>query len=91
VLSGARIGRILTNRVVQLADVLRRFFRLTVQAISRRAAPDRGDGAIFGILKIKLIEAMRGLKHMCMSVVVRDDDEDAGDICTPEPCREDEF
>jgi hypothetical protein len=64
-------------------------FRLT----SHFAAPGAKfeEAAILGILKLKLIAAMRGLQHACMSVVVRDDDEDAGDICTPEPCREDEL
>jgi hypothetical protein len=36
------------------------------------------------ILKVKLIEAIRGLQHACTTAVVRDDDEDAGDIATPE-------
>jgi hypothetical protein len=47
-------------------------------------------GAMLDLLKVKLIAAMRGLQHACMSVVVRDDDDDAGDICTPEICRDDE-
>ena len=42
------------------------------------------------ILKVKLIAAMRGLQQVCTSVVKRDDDDDAGDICTPETCRDDE-
>jgi hypothetical protein len=36
------------------------------------------------ILKIKLIEAMLSLQQACTAAVIRDDDEDAGDIATPE-------
>jgi hypothetical protein len=41
---------------------------------------------MLGILKIKLIDAARSLQHACTAAVVRDDDEDAGDIATPETC-----
>ena len=41
-------------------------------------------------LKDKLIETMRRLQHACVSAVTRDDSEDAGDICTPEACVDDE-
>ena len=41
---------------------------------------------MLGILKIKLIEAIRGLQHACATAVIRDDDGDDGDIATPEAC-----
>jgi hypothetical protein len=37
-------------------------------------------------LKVKLIEIMRSLRHACAAAVIRDDNDDAGDIATPETC-----
>jgi hypothetical protein len=45
---------------------------------------------MFGILKLKLIEAVRGLQHACATAVLRDDDGDDGDIATPKTCFDDE-
>lgn len=42
------------------------------------------------ILKVKLIEAIRGLQHACMTAVIRDDDGDDGDIATPKECADHE-
>ena len=39
---------------------------------------------MLGILKIKLIDAMRSLQGACAEAVIRDDDGDAGDIATPD-------
>lgn len=36
------------------------------------------------VLKVKLIEAMRGMQQACATAVSRDDNDDAGDIATPE-------
>jgi hypothetical protein len=36
------------------------------------------------MLKVKLIETMRSLQHACAAAVMRDDNDDAGDIATPE-------
>jgi hypothetical protein len=44
---------------------------------------------MFGILKIKLLEAIRSLQHACATAVIRDDDGDYGDIATPETCIDD--
>ena len=41
------------------------------------------------ILKISLIEALRSLQHALATAVIRDDEEDAGDIATPGACVED--
>ena len=38
---------------------------------------------MFDILKIKLIEAVRSLQQACTTAVIRDDEEDDGDITTP--------
>ena len=38
------------------------------------------------ILKAKLIETMRSLQEACAGAVIRDDNDDAGDIATPETC-----
>jgi hypothetical protein len=38
---------------------------------------------MLGILKIKLIEAIRSLQQACATAVIRDDDGDEGDIATP--------
>jgi hypothetical protein len=38
------------------------------------------------ILKVKLIETMRSLQEACAAAVIRDDNDDAGDIATPETC-----
>ena len=43
---------------------------------------------MFGILKIKLIEAIRSLQHACTQAVIRDDD---GDIATPKTCIDDDM
>jgi hypothetical protein len=45
---------------------------------------------MFGILKIKLIEAVRSLQHVCTTAVVRDDDGDDDDIATPKTYFNDE-
>ena len=45
---------------------------------------------MFDILKLKLIEAVRGLQHACATAVLRDDDGDDGDIATPKACFDDE-
>jgi hypothetical protein len=44
---------------------------------------------MFGILKIKLIEAIRSLQHTCTTAVRRDDDGDDGDIAPPKTCIDD--
>lgn len=41
---------------------------------------------MLGILKVKLVEAVRSLQDACAAAVIRDDDDDAGDIATPETC-----
>jgi hypothetical protein len=46
---------------------------------------------MLGILKIKLIEAIRGLQHACATAVIRDDDGDDGDIATPKACIDDDM
>ena len=51
---------------------------------------NRGDQVMFGILKLKLIEAVRGLQHACATAVSRDDDGDDGDIATPKTYFNDE-
>lgn len=38
------------------------------------------------ILKVKLIEAVRRLQDACADAVIRDDDDDAGDIASPDTC-----
>jgi hypothetical protein len=38
---------------------------------------------MLGILKIKLVEAIRSLQHACTKAVIRDDDDD---IATPKTC-----
>lgn len=45
---------------------------------------------MLGILKIKLIEAVRGLQRACTTAVARDDDGDDGDIATPKTCIDDD-
>ena len=42
------------------------------------------------IVKLKLIEAIRGLQHACTTAVIRDDDGDDGDIATPKTCVDDD-
>jgi hypothetical protein len=42
------------------------------------------------ILKLKLIEAVRGLQNACATAVIRDDEADAGDIATPTTCTDDD-
>jgi hypothetical protein len=44
---------------------------------------------MFGILKIKLIEAIRSLQHTCTTAVRRDDDGDDSDIAPPKTCIDD--
>jgi hypothetical protein len=46
---------------------------------------------MLGILKIKLILAIRSLQHACTTAVIRDDDGDDGDIATPKTCFDDEM
>jgi hypothetical protein len=46
---------------------------------------------MFDILRIKLIEAIRGLQHVCATAMIRDDDGDDGDIATPQTCGDDEM
>jgi hypothetical protein len=41
-------------------------------------------------LRIKLIEAFRGLQHACATAVRRDDNGDDGDIATPKTYIDDE-
>ena len=41
---------------------------------------------MLAMLKVKLINTMRSLQHACAAAVVRDDNDDAGDIATPEAC-----
>lgn len=41
---------------------------------------------MLGILKLKVIEAVRSLQDACAAAVIRDDEGDAGDIATPETC-----
>jgi hypothetical protein len=38
------------------------------------------------ILKVKLIEALWSFQQACAAAVIRDDNDDAGDIATPETC-----
>lgn len=45
---------------------------------------------MYDILKIKLIEALRSLRHACTTAVVRDDNGDYGDIATPTTCVDDD-
>ena len=46
---------------------------------------------MFGILKIKVIEAIRSLQHACTTAVIRDGDGDDGDIATPKTCIDDDM
>jgi hypothetical protein len=41
---------------------------------------------MFVILKVKLIETIRSLQQAYAAAVIRDDNDDAGDIATPEIC-----
>lgn len=41
---------------------------------------------MLGILKIRLIEAIRSLQQAFTTAVIRDDDGDDGDIATPKTC-----
>jgi hypothetical protein len=38
---------------------------------------------MIGILKTKLMKAIRSVQHACTAAVIRDDDGDDGDIATP--------
>jgi hypothetical protein len=38
------------------------------------------------VLKVKLIEALWSFRQACADAVVRDDNDAAGDIATPETC-----
>jgi hypothetical protein len=38
------------------------------------------------MLKAKLVKTIRSLRHACAAAVVRDENDDAGDIATPEAC-----
>jgi hypothetical protein len=42
-------------------------------------------------LKLRLIEAFRGLQHACTTAVIRDDDGDDGDIATPKTCDDSDY
>jgi hypothetical protein len=41
---------------------------------------------MLAVLKVTLIKTIRSLQHACAAAVVRDDNDDAGDIATPETC-----
>ena len=41
------------------------------------------------ILRIKLIKTLRSLQDACLAPVIRDDDEDDGDIATPKTSMDD--
>jgi hypothetical protein len=60
-------------------------------AQSRRRIVQSRRRIMLGILKIKLIEAIRGLQHACATAVIRDDDGDDGDIATPKTCIDDDM
>ena len=46
---------------------------------------------MFDILRITLMNALRGIQRACVTAVIRDDNGDDGDIATPKTCLDDDF